>query len=297
MSAGYTPGVQRLGIPALQSSDASLGITNQGYRADDKGATALPGIRRRRRELQSGARPRRRGTDRTGSTAARLQRDARRRHQPASRPQERPQLRILLGRSAAQRHSRRRGCQRHPEPERHLDAEALFAQQQRNQPPHARCDHRSGRASRVGSAGVPDRDRAFAAGLDHERLQQDQRPVCRRQQPPAQRTAERRLGLQGLGDVGLGRDAAVGLCAEGPRPGIRGADRPVELGKRTLHRAAAEGLRRRQAAEGAPVGHGAPHAALDVCGRHRQGRSGSRSGHGEAQRRSRSKRRAKASLF
>ena len=42
MSAGYTPGVQRLGIPALQSSDASLGITNQGYRADDKGATALP---------------------------------------------------------------------------------------------------------------------------------------------------------------------------------------------------------------------------------------------------------------
>jgi beta-glucosidase len=42
MSAGYTPGVQRLGVPALQSSDASLGITNQGYRADDKGATALP---------------------------------------------------------------------------------------------------------------------------------------------------------------------------------------------------------------------------------------------------------------
>jgi beta-glucosidase len=42
MSAGYTPGVPRLGIPALLMSDASLGITNPGYRPDDKGATALP---------------------------------------------------------------------------------------------------------------------------------------------------------------------------------------------------------------------------------------------------------------
>jgi len=36
MSAGYTPGIARLGIPALQSSDASMGITNPGYRPDDK---------------------------------------------------------------------------------------------------------------------------------------------------------------------------------------------------------------------------------------------------------------------
>jgi beta-glucosidase len=42
MSAGYTPGIARLGIPALQSSDASMGITNPGYRPDDKGATAFP---------------------------------------------------------------------------------------------------------------------------------------------------------------------------------------------------------------------------------------------------------------
>jgi beta-glucosidase len=42
MSAGYTAGVPRLGIPALYMSDASLGITNPGYRPDDKGATALP---------------------------------------------------------------------------------------------------------------------------------------------------------------------------------------------------------------------------------------------------------------
>src|SRR4029453_8333252 len=41
MSAGYVPGVPRLGIPALLMSDASLGITNPGYREGDT-ATALP---------------------------------------------------------------------------------------------------------------------------------------------------------------------------------------------------------------------------------------------------------------
>src|SRR5215471_16149616 len=42
MSAGYTRGVLRLGVPALQSSDASMGVTNPGYRPHDKGATAFP---------------------------------------------------------------------------------------------------------------------------------------------------------------------------------------------------------------------------------------------------------------
>src|SRR5262245_51642370 len=42
VSAGYTSGIPRLGIPALQSSDASMGVTNPGYRPDDKGATAFP---------------------------------------------------------------------------------------------------------------------------------------------------------------------------------------------------------------------------------------------------------------
>jgi beta-glucosidase len=44
VSAGYTPGVPRLGIPAIQSSDASMGVTNPGYRPDDKGATAFPSL-------------------------------------------------------------------------------------------------------------------------------------------------------------------------------------------------------------------------------------------------------------
>src|SRR5215468_6991296 len=41
MSAAYVPGVPRLGVPALLMSDASLGVTNPGYREGDT-ATALP---------------------------------------------------------------------------------------------------------------------------------------------------------------------------------------------------------------------------------------------------------------
>lgn len=41
MSAGFVPGVPRLGVPALLMSDASLGVTNPGYREGDT-ATALP---------------------------------------------------------------------------------------------------------------------------------------------------------------------------------------------------------------------------------------------------------------
>jgi beta-glucosidase len=41
LSAGYTPGVPRLAVPALLATDASLGITNPGYRPGDT-ATALP---------------------------------------------------------------------------------------------------------------------------------------------------------------------------------------------------------------------------------------------------------------
>ncbi|WAJ47524.1 beta-glucosidase [Mycobacterium sp. Aquia_216] len=41
MSAGYVPGIPRLGVPALRMSDAGLGVTNPGYRPGDT-ATALP---------------------------------------------------------------------------------------------------------------------------------------------------------------------------------------------------------------------------------------------------------------
>ena len=45
MSAGYTPGVPRLGVPALQMSDASMGVTNPGYIGrDGDTATAMPAL-------------------------------------------------------------------------------------------------------------------------------------------------------------------------------------------------------------------------------------------------------------
>jgi beta-glucosidase len=42
IGAGYVPGIPRLRIPPLQMTDASLGITNPGFRPGDT-ATALPG--------------------------------------------------------------------------------------------------------------------------------------------------------------------------------------------------------------------------------------------------------------
>jgi beta-glucosidase len=42
MSAAYASGVPRLGVPAQFQTDASMGITNPGYRSDDEGATAYP---------------------------------------------------------------------------------------------------------------------------------------------------------------------------------------------------------------------------------------------------------------
>ena len=46
MSAGYVPGVPRLGVPALLMSDASLGVTNPGYRPGDTRHGAAGGASR-----------------------------------------------------------------------------------------------------------------------------------------------------------------------------------------------------------------------------------------------------------
>jgi beta-glucosidase len=44
MSAGHVPGVPRLGVPALLMSDASLGVTNPGYRPGDTATALAAGI-------------------------------------------------------------------------------------------------------------------------------------------------------------------------------------------------------------------------------------------------------------
>jgi hypothetical protein len=112
ISAGYTPGVLRLGVPALQSSDASVAITNPGYRPDDKGAMALPASI----VVGSSFNPELAGEGGAmiGGREARIRRFnamLARRHQPRPRCAQRPELRVLLRGSAAQRRPRRRGHQ------------------------------------------------------------------------------------------------------------------------------------------------------------------------------------------
>ena len=43
-SAGFVPGISRLGIPAQQQTDADLGVTNPGWIDPDRQATALPSV-------------------------------------------------------------------------------------------------------------------------------------------------------------------------------------------------------------------------------------------------------------
>ena len=83
MSAGYVPGIPRLGVPPLLMSDASLGITNPGYRPGDT-ATALPAGLMLGAKLQPGARSRGRSDARAGGAQPWVQRAARRWDQPDS---------------------------------------------------------------------------------------------------------------------------------------------------------------------------------------------------------------------
>ena len=188
MGAGYVPGVPRLGVPALLMTDASLGITNPGYRPGDT-ATALPA------SLALGASFNPALARAAGEL---LGREARARgfnvllgggDEPRARRAQRPQLRVPVGGSAADRRAGRRDDRRHAGPGRDLDDQALHAQLQRDQPPLARRGHRSRRAPRLRPAGVRARDRARAARLGHDRLQQDQRHVRGRPRPPHQRGA------------------------------------------------------------------------------------------------------------
>jgi beta-glucosidase len=119
MSAGYTPGVPRLGVPALLMSDAGLGITNPGYRPGDT-ATALPaGIALGASFNSALAR----------AAGALVGREARARGFNVvlgggitrARPAERQELRVLFRGPYAQRKPWRRGHQRHAEREGHLN--------------------------------------------------------------------------------------------------------------------------------------------------------------------------------
>ncbi len=226
-----------------------------------------------RGDVELRARVPERRRDRQRSAPQGLERDARRRDEPRARSAQRPQLRILRRGSAAGGHARRRSGARHSEPERDLDGQALRAERSGDGAAFARRADRAGRAARVRSARVRDRDRARQAGRRDVRLQPSERRICLRQRLAAESRAEGRLEVSGLGDVGLGRRARRRLRAQGAGSGVRRADRQPRI----LRRAAeARGERGRRACR-ADLGHGAPRAALDVRGwalRHaeRQGR-------------------------
>ena len=148
MSAGYVPGVARLGVPALLMSDASLGVTNPGFRPGDT-ATALPAALALGASFPPDAGPRRGRGDRPRGAQPRFQRAAGRRGQPRARPAQRTQLRVPVRGPAAQRTARCGVDRGHSGRGRDLDDQALLAQLQRNQPPLAQRGHRPGRASGV----------------------------------------------------------------------------------------------------------------------------------------------------
>lgn len=89
-SAGYVPGIARLGIPAQQLADAGVGVTNPGGIRKGDFATAMPSGPSTASSLESATGLCRRQDHGPRILAAGLQRAAGRQRQPAARPTQRP---------------------------------------------------------------------------------------------------------------------------------------------------------------------------------------------------------------
>ena len=90
-----------------RASDASMGVTNPGYRPRRQGRDCVPGVGcRRARASTRSSRARGRRSDRARSADARIQRACWPAAESRARPAQRPELRVLLRGSLAQRRSR-----------------------------------------------------------------------------------------------------------------------------------------------------------------------------------------------
>ncbi len=206
-SAGYFPAIPRLGVPALQESDAGLGVANPGNVRPGDDATALPatlGLAATwspdlayRSGVVIGNEARRKGFNVMLAGGMNLARDPRNGRNFEYFGED-PLLAGTLAGEAV------RGIQS----QNVISTVKHFAlNDQETGRLVARCADRRGRVSRIRPARVPNRDRARQAGCRDVRVQPRERRLCVRQRLAAEPGAQGRLEISGLGDVGLGRRA------------------------------------------------------------------------------------------
>ncbi len=262
-SAGFVAGIPRLGVPALQESDASLGITNPGDVRPGDGATALPatlGLAATwsldlayRSGVVIGTEARRKGVNVMLAGGMNLVRDPRngRNFEYFS---EDPLLTGTLAGEAV------RGIQ---------------SQNVISTVKHFGLNNQeTGRMvldARIAEGALRESDLlAFQIAIERGRpgsvmcaYNQMNGALRVRQRLAPESRAERRLEIPRVGDVGLGRSEGRRFRAPGPRSAVWRADRRGSL----FRRAARRRRRERHGSAGADLRHGPPSAALDVRGR------------------------------
>ena len=270
MSAGYMPGVPRLGVPALLMSDASLGVTNPGYRPGDT-ATALPawialgasfnpalaraagellGREARSRGFNVHARPAASTSRATRATAATSSTCPRIRCSAPCSPRESVNgiqgegvISTIKHYSLNCNETNRHWLDAVIDPDAHRESDLLAFEIaiERSQPGAVMTAYNKVNGDYAGGNGY----------LLNEVL-------------------KGAWGYPGWVMSDWGATPSWEFALAGAGPGVRRADRRHDLGRRAVHRAAARGVRRRANSQGTPVGHGAPHPALDLRGRHRR---------------------------
>ena len=262
-SAGYIPGIPRLGVPHSQESDAGLGVANPGNVRPGDDATALPAslalaatwsadLGCNRSGAVIGNEARRKGLNVMLAGGMKLARDPRNGRNFEYFGED-PLLAGTLAGDAV------RGIQNQNviSTVKHF---ALNDQETGRLPPDARIAQDALRESDLLAFEIAiERGKPGAVMCAYNRVNGE---FCLRQRLAAESRSEGRLEVPRLGDVGLGRRARRRLRAQGPRSGVRRANRQPRI----LRRAAEACGERRRRARRPDLGHGAPRAALDVRG-------------------------------
>ena len=266
-SAGYVPGIPRLGIPPQWETDAGIGVATQGGARHKRERTALPsGLATaatwdpelaRAGGAMIGAEARASGFNVMLAGGVNLVREPRNGRNFEYGGEDPLLAGMIVGAQIA----------RHRVQPHHLDDQALRAQRPGDRPRHGQRDHRSGAGAHVGPAGVPDRDRAGRPGRGHVRVQQGVGRACLRERVAAERTC---CGATGAGSGYVMSDwGATHSTAKAARsrrstssPAIRSTT------SRTSASCCCKAVRGGRGTRGAAGRDGAAHPAHDV----RQGR-------------------------